>query len=157
MPGATRKNTKFDIVAGDQRPSLGGSDASSITAGMPKMPNTISEGAAKYWPRFSERLKAIRVTTKSEVEAVELLCETYAEWRRLSDYIDSELGGVACYETTTKDGGEMRRAHPEFALRGEAHKRLHRLLSDFGLTPAARSKVMSLEAGKKKVDPWGAF
>ncbi|MBC7155627.1 MAG: P27 family phage terminase small subunit [Rhodobacteraceae bacterium] len=70
-----------------------------------------------------------------------LLCKTLCEWIEAGRTI-AQHG--ATYECQTEAGAVMYRAHPAVAQRNDAARRVQSLLSEFGLTPAARAKVQGL-------------
>jgi P27 family predicted phage terminase small subunit len=81
-----------------------------------------------------------------------MLASRLEEIEALSAVID-DLGRT--YSTTATSGDKLMRARPEVALRNEAMRHAQSLLSEFGLTPAARSKV---SAGRpKETNPFAAL
>jgi len=80
--------------------------------------------------------------------ALEQCVEAYADWRQAMEIIAAE---GTHYETTSQSGGTMIRAHPAVAMRSDAARRFQSLMSEFGLTPASRSKV-SAQGGEGEVD-----
>ena len=56
-----------------------------------------------------------------------------------------------------KDGGTMKRAHPAVSIRNDAARRAQSLMSEFGLTPAARSRVNVEAPAKKEENPAAKF
>ncbi|WP_268802497.1 MULTISPECIES: phage terminase small subunit P27 family [Candidatus Williamhamiltonella] len=84
--------------------------------------------------------------------ALELLIGAYVEWRQHRDGIDKE---GHFYKTQSQDGNVMIRPHPQVAMMADAWKRLRSMLTEFGMTPASRSKVPSPEPGS--LDPFSKF
>jgi len=56
--------------------------------------------------------------------------------------------GGRTYLTTNAQGEKMIRPHPMVAQRSEAMRHAQSLLSEMGLTPAARSKVSATKKGE---------
>lgn len=92
----------------------------------------------KYWfKRLGEELDAVGVMTTLDGKALELLVEAYTEYRHHCEVLDK-----AGYTYTTEtDGGTLIKAHPSAAMKADAWKRIRAMLSEFGMTPAARAKV----------------
>lgn len=120
----------------------------------PIRPAHLSEKAKTAWPKVSRILSGLSVLTVADGLSLEGLCEAYA------DYLDSreELrkAGSAYYQIATEGGGVMWRAHPALAVRNDADRRLRAWLVEFGLTPAARSKV-KMDGDAQESDPAARF
>lgn len=115
-------------------------------AGVPDPPEHLSAAAAQAWWRFAATLEQMRVLTKADWAALEGLCETYAELKA--------AGAVSrrYQRVKTKSGGYMWRVHPAVSVRQDADRRFRAWLVEFGLTPAARTKVR-VRGEEKPTDP----
>jgi P27 family predicted phage terminase small subunit len=80
--------------------------------------------------------------------ALVLLCDTFAEYRKLRDQVERE---GATYTLPTG----MAKANPAMAMLSDSQKRLKSLLTEFGMTPSARSRVTV--AGETPADPLEEF
>jgi P27 family predicted phage terminase small subunit len=60
------------------------------------------------------------------------------------------------YTTKTQMGDLLIKANPAVAMLADANRRFKSYLVEFGLTPAARSKV-NVNGGKKEADPLAEF
>lgn len=107
-------------------------------------PEWLSERARKYWGDIGGQLLNMKVVTADNGPALELLTETLATWAEARQAVH-RLGLV--YETETQTGDTMRRPNPEVAIASDAMKASLRMLTEFGLTPASRSKVSALGGG----------
>ncbi len=112
----------------------------------------LSAEAKKKWPIVREVLQKLPVSTEADILAIQRLAETYAEVLELQEVIRKE---GRFYSAETKFG-EMIRPHPAVAMYSDASKRLHALLTEFGLTPSSRSKVKGPTDGEQK-DPLEEF
>jgi len=107
----------------------------------------------KYWfQQIAQELDNIGVLTQLDAKALELLIEAYTEYRRHCETLDTE--GYT-YRVETQTGDVMIKAHPAAAMKADAWKRIRAMLSEFGMTPASRSKVNA--GGPDKVDPLEEF
>ena len=83
------------------------------------------------------------VLTLADRKALELLVSAYAEWRDCRDTVRLE---GAFFDSHTAAGSPTIKAHPAVAAAADAWRRVRSMLVEFGLTPAARSKVSAAEA-----------
>jgi P27 family predicted phage terminase small subunit len=79
------------------------------------------------------------VLTEADGQALEGLCEAYAELR-LARASLAAAGGMI-FETTNQAGDVMLRVRPEMKVIADADRRFAMWCSRFGLTPADRSRV----------------
>jgi P27 family predicted phage terminase small subunit len=137
--------------------------------GIPEAPLWVSEKAKASWPYIAGLLVDMGVLAVNDAIGLEALCEAYAEVREARESLkrpitltDSEgnsyevaKGGELVYVTVGK-GGPMIRVRPEMAVIADADRRLRACLAEFGLTPAARSRVQVLD-GKEEDNPLAKF
>ena len=83
----------------------------------------------------------MKLCTVADWPALQLLTETLAEWAEARQALHRK--GLT-YETTTVTGDLKCRPNPEVTIAADAMRRAHRMLSEFGLTPASRGKVSAL-------------
>ena len=84
--------------------------------------------------------RGMQMLDKADKMALEVLAETYAEWRSANDEV---LRDGMVQEVETKQGGMMKRQHPAVNIRGNAAKRMLSLMAEFGLTPSSRSRLLN--------------
>lgn len=108
--------------------------------------------ARRYWRDLVEVLGRARIIAVTDTTALAILAQAFGAWRHWSDFL--EVHGTT-YETATENGSVMYRARPEVAYHKGAEDRLVTMLREFGMTPAARSRVAALDPGH--VDPAEAF
>ena len=111
--------------------------------GVPPMPKHLPETARQLWRWLAPRLDDSQVLTKVDGPALELLCDAYAEYRAARAVIEAQ---GATYGLDTEVGGTMVRTRPEVGIAADAWRRMRAMLTEFGLTPASRSKVSMVGA-----------
>jgi P27 family predicted phage terminase small subunit len=79
------------------------------------------------------------VLTEADGVALEMLCETYADF--LAARAELKAIGSEYYQTSTASGDVMHRIHPAVAQRNDADRRIRAWLAEFGMTPSARARV----------------
>lgn len=124
------------------------------------MPKGLSPDAAACWKRLFPILSGMGVMTIGDRELLTEVCQTYAELsaarRSLAQpllvpdpdnpgqMIQVAAAGDAVFSTLSRDGVPVK-ARPEMALIEAASRRYSALLIQFGLSPAARSRVQTVE------------
>jgi P27 family predicted phage terminase small subunit len=92
------------------------------------------------------------VLTDADRVALALLCDSLASYVAAKAIVAEE---GSTFETTNESGGRMVRAHPVVAMGAEASRFAKVMLGEFGLTPAARSKVSRVDAtGMDPLEQW---
>jgi P27 family predicted phage terminase small subunit len=110
------------------------------SVGLPPCPTDalVSGTARRAYIRLGAVVDGMGISTEADGLAMELLADVYAEYRAARDIVE-ELGST--YETMTESGSVMVRARPEVAIASDAWRRCTAMAKEFGLTPAARTKV----------------
>lgn len=131
MPGRKRTPTALKVLRGNpgHRPLP---DAEPEPETGAQMPLGLSAEAQEQWPAVSKMLEEAGVLTKMDALALGLYCETYAQWRFATDQVASR--------PIVKRKGIPHRS-PYFPLVKETQDRLLKIMVEFGMTPASRSKV----------------
>ena len=113
----------------------------------------LSAEARKHWPIFVKMFAALPVVAESDIAAVQQLVEAYAEVREHRLTLEKE---GRFYKSATKEG-EIIRAHPAIGALSDADKRLRMYLTQFGMTPSARSTIKGDQDGNTPQDPLQDF
>jgi P27 family predicted phage terminase small subunit len=104
----------------------------------------LSPLARRAWRDIEPILRQLRVLTEADAVALALLCDA------LAGYVTAKKTAAAegsIYWTTGKV--RMRRAHPAVAMASDFSRFAKVMLGEFGLTPAARSKVSAADPDTK--------
>lgn len=144
--------TQMKVLKGTEQPCRTNKREPKLPVERSIVPKWLSDRAKEAYLDLSEVLADMQVLTKADRMALEMLCEAYASYRDATEYIrDNGL----TYELITKSGDVMRRAHPEVAIASDSYKLVRSLMTEFGLTPASRSKVSA--AGEEQKDPLAEY
>lgn len=176
-----RKPTALKLVQGNPgKRALNPAEPKPARA-LPSPPDHISIRARNAWGRVATMLDRMGVLTEADGLALERLCECYADILEARESLALPIeveerdprdrrdvdglpvmvtrqvaeGGSLTYITYGKSG-PMLRSRPELALIADADRRFRGYLSDFGLTPAARSKVSATDPGAA-ADPRASY
>lgn len=118
--------------------------------GYPFCPPYIQGEARDMWVRVSDALYQMGVLTTSDGEALARLCDVYGDLMEAKRLCKRD--GFT-YETTTTTGETLIKGNPAYAQMRAADTQFTKMLIEFGLTPASRSRIQELpedEHGDKK-------
>lgn len=113
--------------------------------GLSPPPDHMATVAKEAWNRLAPLLDQMGILTIADVAALERLCECLAEIYECREVLQ-RTGGT--YETKNLAGERMFRSRPEVARLADADRRFRAYAVEFGLTPAARSRVRVADGGK---------
>ena len=139
---AKRTPDHLKVIAGTARPDRMNPDAPAANLGTAEPPEWLSERAAEIFAQLSATLLGMGIASPDDQAALSMLASRIEEIEICTAVIE-DAGRT--YTTTATSGDKLVRARPEVAMRNEAMRHAQSLLAEFGLTPAARSKV---SAGK---------
>lgn len=117
--------------------------------GLPPCPPYFGDDGRRLWGQLGAALLKLGVLTTIDGTALELLCTAYEDWRKARQVIETQ-GWT--YETNTAHGVIVRQ-RPEVQQADAARKTLRALLSDFGLTPSSRSRLVAMPPGELPLGP----
>jgi P27 family predicted phage terminase small subunit len=103
-------------------------------AGVPERPSGLDADERREWDELGARLHAMGVLQKHQVEALELLVRAKVRYLRLAAKV-REMG-----EVLADAKGDLYR-NPHAIAMEKAEVEFRRLLLEFGLTPAAATRV----------------
>ncbi len=138
MAGRKRRPDHLKVVAGTAQPCRMNPDAPASLTTLPVAPEWLSTRAAEIFAGLVSVIEEMGIASASDTAALALLASRVEEVEICTGIIE-DLGRT--YTTVNESGSEMHRGRPEVAMRSEAMRHAQSLLAEFGLTPAARSKV----------------
>lgn len=176
MAGRRPTPTALKLVTGNAgKRAINTSEPRPSTTKGPVMPSYLSPKAKAAWKKLTKLLKDMGVLTAADGFALERLCDVYAEILELRDEIAKngrtyesirQLDDIADQQDGLDDndsglGLEQRliKPNPAVAMLADADRRFKSYLVEFGLTPAARTKIQvtNNDKGKKKADPLATY
>ncbi|WP_223563937.1 phage terminase small subunit P27 family [Pantoea agglomerans] len=153
MAGRRPKPTPLKLVTGNPGKRAINKKEPKPAREIPSPPSHLTDEGKTAWGRLSVLLDGMGVLTVADAFALERLCDIYAEILVLREDIEAE---GRTYKTETQQGDKLTKANPSVAMLADADRRFKSYLVEFGLTPAARSKV-NVNGGKKEEDPLNQF
>lgn len=116
-------------------------------------PHLDAKGKA-VWKKLCAILKRMGVLTEADGLALERLCDCYSDILQCRDLVE-QAGRT--YTTIDQNSNTLIKSNPAVAQLRAADAQFKSYLVEFGLTPAARSKVNVDPDDKKKDDPLGSY
>jgi P27 family predicted phage terminase small subunit len=128
-----RKPTRLKLIEGNPgKRKLPGNEPQPELGAEP--PKWLSVEALKHWPLVAEQLTEVGLLTTLDATALGLYCEAFARWKTANDH-------VVQFGTVVKSPSGYPIVSPFLAIANRAYDQLVRMLAEFGMTPAARTKV----------------
>ena len=110
---------------------------------LPEPPEILDEWGMAAWNHYGNLLLDAGLFTEGDQIALEMLCNAYGRW------IQAELD-IAKERTvlvSDKTGGKY--MNPTLHVANKAWDQIRKILAEFGLTPAERTRVAALGSDKK--------
>lgn len=149
MAGRRPTPTHLKVVTGNPGKRAINKNEPKPPADPVKMPAHLNATAKSAWTNVKSILGRMGVLSKADEYALERLVSCYAEIRDCEKAIKTH---GRTYETYNDSGGIMHRPRPEVAMLADADRRFKSYLVEFGLTPAARSKIQIDESKKDDLE-----
>ncbi len=148
MAGRKKKPTHLKAVQGTTRKDRDNPNEPVPSTGVAVAPGNLSERGAELFASTSAILDGMGIATPDDVSALSLLAFRLDQIEQLQVLVED--GGY-----TYKTDAGLIKANPAVGQLSDAMRHAQSLLAEFGLTPAARSKV---SAGKKaEENPFAAL
>ena len=154
MPSPRPKPTALKLVSGNAGKRKVNKAEPKPKREIPSCPAHMSDTGKVAWGRLSVLLDRMGVLTEADSAAFERLCDCY------SDVLICREALIAdgwTYKTTDNAGNTLIKGNPAASQLRAADSQFKSYLVEFGLTPAARSKVHSTPGEDQKADPLAEF
>lgn len=154
MAGRRPKPTVLKLVAGNPGKRKTNKTEPKPKRSIPSCPAHLKDEAKVAWGRLCTLLDRMGLLTEADSFSLERLCGCYAEILACQVLIDRD---GRTYTTKTMQGETLIKANPAVGMLGDADRRFKSYLIEFGLSPAARSKVHGANDPEEKADPLAEF
>lgn len=102
----------------------------------PRCPAWLEDEARQEWRRLAKSLEAMGVLTETDAAVFAAYCQSYGRWKQAEAKItDGNLVFL------TPSGYPQQ--NPYLSIAQQNMRLMHRFASEFGLTPAARSRIIA--------------
>lgn len=140
MPQA-KKSNKLKLLDGNPGKRKIKGQEPEPTLGIPKPPRHLLKAEVRAWEHFGAMLEEVDVITHLDAVALELLAVAYVDFQEAR-----KLARKAGIISLTDKGNKLQ--SPEVGVANQAWLRVEKMLSNLGMTPAARARVKVNEKGK---------
>jgi len=132
--GAKPLPTKLKLIRGTLRKDRANRTEAVLKTEIPRCPPELSRLAKREWRRIAPDLAALGLLAKIDRSALALYCEAYARWIEAIEAIHK-------YGVVIKSPSGYPVQSPYVAIANKAGEQVRLMLGEFGMTPAARSRV----------------
>lgn len=146
-PGRKRLPTNLKVLRGTDQPCRMNPAEVKPDSDQLEPPLELSAMARVHWDDISKKLAKAGLLTNLDVTALTMYCEAYATWADATENI-RKFGTII---KTPKTGYPM--PSPYLQVANKAFEQMKSLLTEFGMTPAARAKVPA-NLDKPKANPF---
>ena len=102
----------------------------------PPFPKWLEPEAKKEWRRLAKKMEQLGVLTEVDMAAFAGYCQAYARWKEAEEFI-SKHGSI--FQTPS---GYVQQV-PQVSIAQQNLKIMQSFCSEFGLTPATRSRIIA--------------
>jgi len=143
MKGRKKTPTRLKMLQGTYRKDRAPANEVFPEDKIPDPPKFLSKEAKREWSRMSVALFSLGLLSEIDRSALSLYCQA---WGRVEKYekIIAEKGEL--YKT---QNGEVR-VSPVMSILNTAYTQLYKLITEFGLSPAARTRISTKKGTEKK-------
>jgi P27 family predicted phage terminase small subunit len=118
---------------------------------IPPVPDHLSAEAKLEWERVSQELHQLGLLSRIDRAALAAYCECWADWVKATTKVH-ETGEVI----KTAAGNVIE--NPYYSIKKRAAELMHKFLTEFGMTPASRTRINADPAPKEEPDSrWKGF
>ena len=143
MRGRRPLPTKVKELKGTLRKNRVNRKEPKLNPRFPRPPRGMPKEERAIWRQLAKVIDPLKVTASSDQATLELLVAAIARWRRAVEHLRTE---GEYYEAETRQGSVLVKLHPAVGVAERAERFILRTFIEFGLTPAARSKVDAKES-----------
>lgn len=147
MPGPKKQPTAITLIKGNPSKRPLPENEPKPKAAKPIAPTFLSPVAKKHWRKTVNELYAAKVMTKLDTDALCLYVEAYARWLDANEHLQK-------FGTVVKSPQGYPMQSPYMSISNKAFEQMKGMLAEFGMTPAARTKVTTVPDGEENKDPW---
>lgn len=158
MPGGRpAKPTELKKAQGTLRKHRQNKREPSLKLAVPPIPDSLEGNpvASSEWRQLCKELLAYRVITEQDRAIIESAALAYAEYMEACG--DIKANGGTTYTTEATNGAPVIKAHPAVAIRADAWRRRKSAICELGLTPAARTKLQTIQDEEQESPAAGYF
>ena len=153
--GRPRKPTQMKVLEGNRgkRPLPANEPKPAPATKDVKPPTWMNTDGKKMWKRLVPILQRLQLLTEADLESFSMLCQSWGDY--VEHVKDIKKNGKYCIYVN-KGGGANEVERPAVKLMHRAYERYKALCSEFGLTPASRTRI-EIKPSDEEYDPMEAL
>lgn len=145
--GPPRQPTPLRLLRGNPGKRKINTNEPQPEPGIPDCPTWLGPKAKRVWDETAPVLAQMRVLTKVDRAALAAYCQTHARWQAVEEFLETngevyplrdEKGAVRCLQQ-----------YPQVSIARNLLMILRGYQQEFGMTPAARTRITVAEADKQ--------
>jgi P27 family predicted phage terminase small subunit len=136
--GPPKKPSRLKLIQGTFRSDRAPRKEATPPRGIPEVPEHLSDLAKVEWGRISQDLYQIGLLSRIDRGALAAYCECWSDWVEATRMC-STLDGKDRKTMTTQTGNLVE--NPYFSIKKRCAELMHKFLTEFGMTPAARARI----------------
>ena len=135
MPGPSKKPTKLKLLEGTARADRRLKNEVDPPVGMPESPAHVTGTARAEWDRMSQYLFNLGLLSECDMAALAAYCVAYGRWADAESMLNQSPSLIV----ETQQGNIIQ--SPLVGVANTAMKLMLKSATEFGMTPAARTRV----------------
>jgi P27 family predicted phage terminase small subunit len=159
MAGRRPKPTKLRKLGGKAGHRALNDQEPTPPVGEPVMPPSLGKLAAAEWKSIVAELKPLGMLSSIDGKALAAYCHAYERWVQAEEEV--ERHGLLIKESQYSDEdveiGVKYKRNPAVTISNDALKLMKSFLIEFGMTPAARSRLRVEKPPGEDKDPFESF
>jgi P27 family predicted phage terminase small subunit len=167
--GPPKKPTKLKLLQGTFRKDRAPGNEPKPEPAIPPVPEQLSPQAKVEWTRISKELSTLGLLTRIDRAALAAYCEAWSDWLDASQRCRTKAGkDLKVIKTGERvkygaDGKVIERSggnfieNPYYSIKKRSAELMHKFLTEFGMTPAARSRINAKPVEAAKPSAWKGF
>lgn len=137
--GPPKKPTILKLLAGTYRADRAPRKEAKPRAKTPNVPDHVVDEAQAEWKRVTKELSVIGLLTRVDRGALAAYCTEWATYVHACEMLRRPASRGGGMVLKSKDGNL--RQSPWILIKDKALGKMHRYLTEFGMTPASRSRI----------------
>jgi P27 family predicted phage terminase small subunit len=142
MRGRRPKPTRLKVLTGNPGKRPLNVNEPRPEAAVPECPVELGPVARREWDRLAVELSSLRILTNLDRAALAAYCGAYAMWAEATEAIQK-------FGTMVKSPSGYPQQSPYVAVANRQAELMIRIASEFGFTPASRSRIATLPADER--------
>jgi len=148
--GPPKTPTNLKLLRGTFRQDRVAPNEPKPEAVIPPVPSHLSDEAKVEWGRVSQELYQLGLLSRIDRAALATYCECWSDWVKATMKVH-ETGEVI----KTAAGNVIE--NPYYSIKKRAAELMHKFLTEFGMTPASRTRINAEPVPQEPSDRWKGF